>query len=169
MGDNQDLSKYQDLKLTVHITDKGVLLEMDFGLLLSPPHWEKLQEGIQRGFGNLSKTIEDHNRFVYHCKVTDEDRPGYVYVVKAASGEYKIGHTNSIPRRLSDFGLQLPFPVELVFAIPADDRYSLERHLHERFADLRMHGEWFNLTDADIASIRAMCEAAQIDLITSLP
>ncbi len=79
-------------------------------------------------------------------------RPGYVYLVRA--GEYhKIGKTSKVHQRMRDFGLQLPFPFELLHAIPVADMTDAESLLHKRFAAKRLNGEWFALSTDDVAAI----------------
>lgn len=36
-----------------------------------------------------------------------------------------------------------PYPLEIVWVHACEDPLALERELHTRFADYRVHGEWF--------------------------
>lgn len=81
---------------------------------------------------------------------------GYVYLLQSPSTAYKIGRTVNPENRMKTFGIQLPFEVEYLAVIPTDDMYLLEATLHERFAYKRLNGEWFELSDADIAYIKAL-------------
>lgn len=78
---------------------------------------------------------------------------GVVYVLKSAYG-YKVGRTRNVPARMRAFGVQLP----IVYTIPLcawfDDCHGAERRYHAMFANKRINGEWFDLTDADIQQIR---------------
>lgn len=72
-------------------------------------------------------------------------KEGYVYFLKAAeSSLVKIGKTNDIKARKK--GIQTMSPVHLytIGALSCVDRHKLERDLHELFAPLRSHGEWFD-------------------------
>jgi hypothetical protein len=81
-------------------------------------------------------------------------RKGYVYLVKAETGHYKIGHTTDPDNRMKTFNVKLPFHVEYEHLIKCDDRLDAERRLHQKFADKRVNGEWFALTDKDVAQIK---------------
>jgi hypothetical protein len=81
---------------------------------------------------------------------------GYVYLIKAATGLYKIGRTKSLNDRFSFFKNNLPFEVELIHTISAVNYKSAEKELHERFAPKRENGEWFRLTQEDVNLIEAI-------------
>lgn len=80
---------------------------------------------------------------------------GFVYLIK--SGEtYKIGKAKRIDDRMSSISPVLPHPIELIHSIERDEYDALELELHERFADKRLNGEWFALTEQDIEAIKAI-------------
>ena len=75
---------------------------------------------------------------------------GHVYIVRA--GEFcKIGKSRDANKRLTR--LRLPFEHELIARFDVANRHITERELHRRFADKRVNGEWFRLTDDDISGI----------------
>jgi hypothetical protein len=78
---------------------------------------------------------------------------GHVYVIRDSdvTGYCKIGRSHNLRQRLDTFDTHLPFNVEVVTVIPCRDCVQAETILHRRFADKRRRGEWFELTDADIA------------------
>jgi len=84
-----------------------------------------------------------------------EDRSGYVYVVEADNGLYKIGLSKEPRKRIDALGVKLPYELEIIILIETPDRYELERELHEQFADKRKNGEWFELTSKDLETINA--------------
>jgi len=83
------------------------------------------------------------------------DRPGYIYIIKADTGHYKIGRSNNIPRRMSLFAVKLPFDFEIIHTFPCDDAIEAERILHDAYRQRGFHvkGEWFNLTDRELYPI----------------
>ncbi len=91
---------------------------------------------------------------------TDElrHRPGYVYLVRAASGLYKIGRAADPGERLRELACGSPDELRLVHAIAAADCVELETRLHRRFALQRVRGEWFQLDAVDVAWLRELRE-----------
>jgi hypothetical protein len=68
---------------------------------------------------------------------------------------YKIGKSINVPARVEQIRSAVPFDVQHVHTIAAADPSPLEKHLHERFADKRVRGEWFAL---DVLDVDELCE-----------
>lgn len=83
-------------------------------------------------------------------------RGGYIYILKDTeiSGYYKIGKTRKPHERMKAFGVHLPFAAELIHVIECYSADEVERRLHGQFADKRKRGEWFALTDEDVAALK---------------
>ncbi len=72
---------------------------------------------------------------IYYIASTDPKAP-----------RVKIGYTSGSPYvRLG--ALQTGSPVELALIAVHDGTMEDERRLHEQFADSRIHGEWFDMTE----------------------
>lgn len=75
----------------------------------------------------------------------------YVYFIQAGEdGEIKIGKANNVQKRYKALQTSCPQDLYLLGAIETKDAYSLEKQLHERFAQYRvMHSgctsEWFRV------------------------
>lgn len=74
-----------------------------------------------------------------------------VYLLKAGP-YYKIGKAKDLDQRVRQVKLQLPYPVETLHSIETDDSIGIENYWHKRFACKRANGEWFLLTDDDVAT-----------------
>lgn len=64
-----------------------------------------------------------------------------VYFVQAPSGAIKIGWTGDLHRRMQNLQSATHETIEVLATLPGDA--ILEAHLHERFAECKLHGEWF--------------------------
>lgn len=76
------------------------------------------------------------------------DYTGWVYVVQVRGFDLvKIGYSKSPEQRLRELqaGSGMGDGLELLLSFPGDRR--LESDLHRRFADDRLFGEWFGLSD----------------------
>lgn len=89
--------------------------------------------------------------------------PAFVYFLRPVgmAGPIKIGCTQHIDQRFRTMTYWSPFPLEMVLAVPGTT--ALEAELHARFADLRLHHEWFRADprlDALIAELSPQAVAA---------
>lgn len=102
--------------------------------------------------------LRDHNRPPREKpeKKQKRKRTGYVYLLQAESGLYKIGKALDPSNRHKTFGVQLPFQVEFICTIKSDDYDALELELHETFKGFRVKGEWFNLAPEDVEYIKGL-------------
>jgi hypothetical protein len=75
---------------------------------------------------------------------------GQVYLLKSGRF-YKIGRTNAVGRRERELAIQLPTKADMIHVIKTDDPVGIESYWHNRFAEKRRNGEWFELTLADIS------------------
>lgn len=80
---------------------------------------------------------------------------GFVYVVKCGD-HYKIGSSTDPQQRLRALQTAQPEAVTLVHTIESARYKYIERDLHRRFAGKRARGEWFALSDDDLAYIRGL-------------
>ena len=84
---------------------------------------------------------------------------GYVYVIEC-EGLYKIGWSKWGPRsRASQMQVGNPFELKVIGAIPGSRENEAE--WHEVFASQRVRGEWFALSQQDIAYV--LNDASEVD------
>lgn len=84
---------------------------------------------------------------------------GIVYLLKSGP-HYKIGKSTNFEKRLTQIKLQLPHAVEVIHVIHAADHSRAESHWHRRFAARRLNGEWFELSDAEVAEFKSVAKMA---------
>jgi hypothetical protein len=85
---------------------------------------------------------------------SDNGSYGFVYLVKGHPGEYKIGRTNLVDRRLSELGATAAIEHKLEHEIKTDDPSNIEAYWHKRFQEKRMRGEWFRLSPVDVKAFK---------------
>lgn len=85
----------------------------------------------------------------------DPDIDGYVYLIHGeGTGYCKIGRSKSVPSRMAQLAIQLPFRIDLIHTIACEGMVEIERALHRRFGSKRANGEWFQLDQKDIEWIK---------------
>lgn len=90
-------------------------------------------------------------------KLVMESQRGVVYILQAVEfpTQYKIGKTQNLKKRLTQFKVQLPFNVVEIHRILTDDIHKTETYFHELFDHVRVRGEWFLLSEADLRLIKS--------------
>jgi excisionase family DNA binding protein len=79
------------------------------------------------------------------------DDPGFIYLLKPEQMPYKIGHARDVARRATQLAVKLPYPSRVVHTIRTNDVYRAEQAIHRHFAGKRLQGEWFDLSEDDVA------------------
>lgn len=82
--------------------------------------------------------------------------PKHLYLVRAENGFHKIGITQDLSTRVGALQTSGPHRVDLIHSILHEEADNLERHLHKKFADRRVNGEWFHLEDEDVQYIKSL-------------
>ena len=88
------------------------------------------------------------------------NREGFVYVIyiddSSSKRFYKIGMAKTFAPRIMAHQCSSPFCICVACAFFVGNMRATERHLHDKFADKRVRGEWFELSEKDIVEISKM-------------
>src|SRR5215216_4635009 len=79
-------------------------------------------------------------------------RKGFIYLVQADTGQYKIGYSVDVQSRLKAFSVQPPFEYKLIHSFPA------EAKLHQKYDEKHIRGEWFLLSESEVEWIRSIID-----------
>lgn len=76
---------------------------------------------------------------------------GYLYAF-GCEGHIKLGKSQNPERRLEQLSTAAPQPITklLIRRVPACSLAYTEAWLHQRFADYRVHGEWFSVSEQEV-------------------
>ena len=86
----------------------------------------------------------------YQRQFKKTPRWGFVYLVLADTGAFKIGRTNCPPRRLEQLRDKYDAQLTPICAIEVSDQYDTESRLHQLFQRKALGHEWFALDDKDL-------------------
>lgn len=99
-----------------------------------------------------------------HIKTSRKhNAPTSVYLIRAANNLIKIGIAKDVSQRLQQLDTMSPLPLDLIATLDTTSARRLERKLHERFAHKRVRGEWFGLSDEDIAWVLMFYDNAMVE------
>lgn len=108
-------------------------------------------------FAEAGKVVADEDsititNFTKYQQQRTPYSPGFVYVIySSASALFKIGISKNVKNRMAQLRYKHKEPgMSLVFTYETNCMRWIEHRLHERFADKRVRGEWFDLDDADL-------------------
>lgn len=97
-------------------------------------------------------------RVVLNREGDEFDASGYVYVIYLDSPErfYKVGMAKHFDSRFSAHQCSSPFDLCVACAFFVENMRGSERAIHAMFAEKRVRGEWFRLSEGDLRTIAAM-------------
>lgn len=80
----------------------------------------------------------------------------YVYLIQS-NEFFKIGITYDVSSRLSQLQTGNPNALVVKSCYEFSNAQAVEAVLHQKFASVRKHGEWFRLADKDIQDFGEIC------------
>jgi len=92
----------------------------------------------------------------------------YLYLIQCQQF-YKIGIANDVQSRLAQLSTGNPFELVLLAAYGFDNGEPVERALHQRFANNRKRGEWFQLFSKDIETFHQICQLLEGRTVPVVP
>ena len=141
----------------------GIIPYETDSLILSSAQFEALVLKARRFYESIDADYirrHDEDKQAEFALIADEQEinkqgyvPGWIYLIRAENGHCKIGKSRKGTRRAYHFTISLPFSVDVIHQFHSDDHHAAEKRLHERYANKRVNGEWFLLSNEDIAEI----------------
>lgn len=108
--------------------------------------FDEILKHVRKMFGTESDIVT--REFKLHS-------PGPIVYMFKAGKYYKIGRTNDPTRRQREIKLQLPFEARMIHKIFTDDEVWLEKYWQDKFSSKWRNGEWYELSDEEVADFCA--------------
>lgn len=137
--------KYYDFEVDGEIEEKIHYLKPTIGGRVQHILFYKKNILVLKSIKDIPPIIELNNNIGY----------GFIYVIKSDLG-YKIGKTKNIDDRLKIFNVKLPFQWQFYMLYPSLIYSEIEIALHTVFSKDNINGEWFNLNQQDLDSIKLL-------------
>lgn len=89
-----------------------------------------------------------------------------VYLIRGNEGKYKIGIAKNPSQRIRQLQTGNSDKLELIETYQSENASKIESTLHNQYAHVRNHGEWFDLSISDEMSFKQKCEQIDRSIIT---
>ena len=118
--------------------------------------WMRLFDGDVLS-SKINERMSNRNHLVSKWHTLSK-KDGYIYIIKGLfkNPTYKIDYSKEPKTRIRKFNVVLPFPIEVKHLIPTDHMRAVEAYLHDKYSSNRVNGEWFELSEQDVADICAI-------------
>jgi Rha family phage regulatory protein len=117
---------------------------------------EALLYKIQKDYSNLIEEMQkvfDADLLNLVANNIKENKKSYIYILQDKTNNcFKIGRTTKIDERIKI--IQAGYPNKLYLLYVFEGGSSIESHLHRKYSNKRLNGEWFNLSKNDINEIK---------------
>jgi hypothetical protein len=144
---HEELTRYSDALNFLRHMDKS-----DVVSLLSN---EYASDGLKKLVSSyLDGSLREKRKEISETKPAVKKKlPGFVYLILAENGLYKIGKAKDVSSRLRPFSVTFPMKFSLVHSFHSDNYSLAEAKLHDEFDGKRDVGEWFRLDSKDVEYI----------------
>jgi hypothetical protein len=112
------------------------------------------------GYATTELAARSHLQKIIEKGKKAQRRP-VLYFIGGDEGPVKIGYSCNLPKRLATIQAHSPIAVRVLAAIHNAQGGQLEAAYHYRFAQYRLHGEWFERSSEIVAEIERLSSHAQ--------
>lgn len=151
------------------VDDDFTFLVESFVGIMSRSYWEDFKTRVDAFYAQTSDAqIEEYNtrprekrtgRHATRVAVEPQKYPGFIYLMHAEQTPwYKIGRGVNPKARRTEFNTQAPYRCVIIHTFAMEDTVRMEAALHKHFKHLRGRGEWFTLSEEDVAFIQGLTE-----------
>jgi hypothetical protein len=140
------------LSSSFFVEKQGMMPVKTDGYVLSEDDWFRLQSQVNRFYSRYDQDWIDEqnekNRKIRKWASTPRNSPGlpgYIYLLKASNGFFKIGRAINVEKRLIGHRRMYPLEINVLHTVYVTDMVRTESYLLKRFEDYKMQGEWFLL------------------------
>lgn len=122
--------------------------------LLNRHRLRPVAQDIRLGMAENQRLRETIERLLKE-RAEPSPRAGFIYILLAENGLYKIGRSNNFDKRIAKIGIQVPFEIDIEYGVAVKDAVYTELLFHEKFREKRVKGEWFRLNEEDLVWIKS--------------
>ena len=90
--------------------------------------------------------------------IKTEEKIGWVYLVGAENGWYKIGMSKNVDRRHGELNRAVPLRQSVIHKFKCRNARKAEAFLHRKYKAKRIGYEWFKLSGMDVAWIMSLTD-----------
>lgn len=138
------------VKLT-EVDSKIMLENYSSGKILTKEEWFYVKRRIDKFYSYTSSDDIDYmNRQRSVNNSIRAEKQGYVYLMLASNGYYKIGRGYDVEKRREGHQRDYPLQMDIVHSFLCKDCVSAETKLLRMFKEKRLQGEWFSLDKSDV-------------------
>ncbi len=121
---------------------------------------ENLEKLIKRETNYMFSDVfyENFTKKILLFLSENKHKDGFVYFIKngISSNKVKIGSAIDIDKRINSYQTSFHEKIYILGYIKSDDYIFLEKEIHDTFSEKRVKGEWFEIDDLDLYTIKEL-------------